>query len=459
MAGIGFALRALARQDSLTAGLRAHLHAAGIACGPWLFTIAALGAIWLFSRDAVPPAEQPVFSVVVIYNFAFSLLIAGPLVFVLTRGLADRIFARNVEEVPGMLVGALILLFAAQLVVAVPFYGLVAELTAAQSLLAIAGFLLVGGIWVTSAFLSALKSFEAITAAFAVGMVAACGLGVLFARDGGATGMLAGVTIGLALIFYGLVARILAEYPHGVERPFAFVKDFRTYWEFALIGLFYNGGVWIDKWIMWFAPGRTVVAGAMPVHPAYDTGMFFAMLTIVPAMTLFVVSIETRFFEHYLRFYRDIGAHVTAEKIRRNQQAMIAVIVESARNVIVLQTAICYLALLVAPRFIEMVGGGLAPVPIFRFAVLGGLFHVLLLFAMVVLFYLDLRRILLVIATLFLVLNGSFTLLQVLTGYGYPGYGYFLAAVVTLVYAYGATIRSLTRLPYLTFVANNRGLH
>jgi polysaccharide biosynthesis protein PelG len=459
MAGIGFALRRLARRESLSAGIQAHAHAAAVSCGPWLFTVAALGGIWLMSRGLVDDGAQQVFSIIVIYNFAFSLVLSGPIVFVVTRSLADRIYARDVAGVPGMLLGALALLFGLQALVAIPFYGFIVDMPDAMRLLAMAGFFLVGGIWLASAFLSALKSFETITLAFAVGMLAALALGVGLGRLAGATGMLAGVTIGLALVFYMLVARILAEYPAPVAAPFAFLEDFRRYWEFAVVGLVYNAAVWVDKWVMWMSPGRVVIAGAMPVHPAYHTGLFFAMLTIIPAMTLFLVTIETRFFEHYVAFYRDIGNHVTAGKIGDNHRTILSVLVESFRSLVVLQTAICYLAILLAPRLIELAGGGLAPVPIFRFAALGALFHVLLLFAMVVLFYFDLRRILVIVALVFFATNGLFTYAQVALGLAYPGYGYFLASVVSLICAYAMTARALARLPYMTFIGNNPGLH
>ena len=45
MAGIGFELRKLSRQETLSSVVRAGSHAAVIAAGPWLFTIASLAVI------------------------------------------------------------------------------------------------------------------------------------------------------------------------------------------------------------------------------------------------------------------------------------------------------------------------------------------------------------------------------------------------------------------------------
>lgn len=50
MAGIGFALRALRNQESLSAVVKALGHAAVIAGGLWLFTIISLATITAFAE-------------------------------------------------------------------------------------------------------------------------------------------------------------------------------------------------------------------------------------------------------------------------------------------------------------------------------------------------------------------------------------------------------------------------
>jgi uncharacterized membrane protein len=340
----------------------------------------------------------------------------------------------------------------------VPFYLFAVEMAPAERLLGLVGFFLVGGIWLVSAFLSALKSYGSITGAFGIGMGAAAILARLLTPEFGATGMLAGFTAGLALLLFLLTARVLAEYPHPVTAPFAFLPAVRQYWEFALVGLFYNAAIWVDKWIMWHASGAVVIAGAMPTHPTYDAAMFLACLTMVPAAALFMTVVETRFFESYLRFYRSVERHATAQEIGRNHRSIVQVLVSGFRQVAVLQAAVCYLAILAAPGLIGMAQGGAELVPAFRFGVLGALFHALLLFVMAIIAYFDLRRVLLAVSVVFFVLNASLTWAALGLGLGHAGYGYFLAALLSLGFAYSAAARRITRLPYMTFVANNRGL-
>jgi polysaccharide biosynthesis protein PelG len=459
MAGIGFALRRLAQRGSLSAVVQGYGHAAFVTAGPWLFTVLCIGALQMVSRDVLARADVARFVVIGIYDFSFSLVLSGPIVLVLTRHLADSLFVEEPEKAPGMLAGGLVLLWTVQMIVGLPFAVFVLDLSIPERILFLASFLLIGGIWLACVFLSVLKSFEAISFAFALGMLIAFLAGAYLLDPFGAAGALTGFTLGLLVILYALLGRILAEFPYPAVEPFAFLRAFPRYWELACAGFLYNAAIWVDKWIMWLSPGGIEVAKGLRVHPAYDGSMFLAYLTILPALVLFLVSVETRFFERYVAFYRDVQNHATLRQIQADHRAILAVLAGGFRNLAVTQGVICYLAVLVAPGLIGLAKGGLELVPVFRFGVLGALFHTLLLFTLVLISYFDLRRLLLWTTLLFFVLNAGLTVAFVPFGPAFAGYGYFIASLVSLVAAYGALAWCLKRLPYLTFIANNPGLH
>ena len=173
MAGIGFALRTLVERDDLSARLQGYGHAAIVAAGPWLFTVLALAAFEAATKGVLDREALSRVTAILIYNFSFSLVFSGPIVMVLTRHLADLLYARQAEEVPGVLIGALILLWGIQAPVGIAFVTLVLDLSAAESLLALLGFLVTGGVWLACVFLSALKNYRAISLAFALGMLVA----------------------------------------------------------------------------------------------------------------------------------------------------------------------------------------------------------------------------------------------------------------------------------------------
>lgn len=458
MAGIGFVLRRLAQTDRLSANLGCYAHATLASSGPWLFACITLIGIELVGRQSVDREVLQRFSILVTYVFSFSLVTSGAIVSVVTRSLADSLYARDVREVPGMLLGALCSVFAVTALVGVPLYGFIIDLAPLDRVLAFVSLMLTGGIWLVATFLSALKSYSRISAAFGAGMAIAFASSSFLVKHFAATGLLLGFTTGLTVIFFSLVATVLAEYPGAVVRPFGFLPACHRYWQLAFVGLIYNASIWVDKWIMWFAPGASAPAKAMLVHEAYEGAMFLSYLSIVPSMALFLVSVETRFFEAYLRFYRDIGAHATLKEIRRNHAGVVRILRAGLRQIALLQSVICLIGLLVAPALVAAIGGGVEMVPILRYGLLGALFHMLLISALAVLAYFDLRAPLLCVTLAFFVLNAGLTAVSAMLGVEYHGYGYCLAALLAFALAYYLALTRVGRLPYLTFVANNPAL-
>ncbi len=454
MAGIGFSLRELARSDDIMGSLRAFMHATLVAAGPWLVTILALGTLSLIADDVSRSAEVALFRIVVIYNFGFSLIFAGPISIVVTRYLADRIYLRDVTEGPGMLLGAFALMLATQGPLAIAFYGFAVDAPLGVRLVAIAGYLVTGALWIAAVFLSTLKDFRSITYSFVIGMFAGLCFGAILS-DYGAFGLLAGFTIGLAIVLFALVARIFAEYPYPVVRPFAFFSYFVRFWDLAAMSFCYNAAIWIDKWVMWASPQREVEARVLVSYPDYDSAMFLAYLSILPAMALFVLIVETSFFERYLAFFREVQRHGTWARLRAAQSELIDSVGEGFRLLVVLQGALSYLAILLAPAIFEALGLGFTQIAMFRFGVLGALFHALLLFVLIVFAYFDLRRLALKIVFLFLLANGAISALTLWGGFAWYGYGYFLSAAATFSIAYAIMLRKIANLPYLVFVEIN----
>ena len=273
MAGIGFELRKLARRDDLMGVVASLAHASVVSTGPWIMTILALASIDVFGVRWLDEEEMKVFRIIIIYNFGFSLVAAGPLMMIATRYLADRIYEKKVTETPGMLVGGFIVLLV-QLPIVGWFYGFYAALDPAVRIAAIANYFVISFIWYVGIFLSALRDYRSITIGFAVGMSSAFAFAILFGRYWGAAGMLTGFSLGLALLLALEVARVLVEFPYGFIRPFAFLTAARKYWELALGALLYNLAVWIDKWVMWTLPDRDEIAAVMVSYPVYDSTMF-----------------------------------------------------------------------------------------------------------------------------------------------------------------------------------------
>ncbi len=459
MAGIGFVLRKLSRQDNLIGIVQAYTHSALASTGPWLFTVLALGAIMVVSGNYTTRTELYDFRILVIYNFGFSLVMSGPVTMIATRFLADSIHNEDVSSAPGMLIGTLIFLYATQIPLVSAVYIFYAELSDTLALSTIVNFMLITTIWMLAVFLTALKDYKTITRAFGMGCVITVIASAALAEEYAASGIMNGFNIGLAYIVAVLTARIFAEYPYPLQRPFAFLSYFRKYWEIALGGLIYNMAAWVDKWIMWFAPEAEKTRSNLLLYPDYDSAMFLAYLTIVPAMAFFVFSIETSFYERYLNFYRDIQKNATFRKIQQNHSEIIRSITGNIRNFLILQGSICVTVILLSPRIFEAMNINYMQIGMFRYGVVGAFFHLLVMLLSILLSYFDNRRAALAIQITFLLTNAGFTLVFMQLGHSYYGFGYLMASVVTFVSAAFITFTYVRELPYHTFITSNSSVN
>lgn len=458
MAGIGFTLRKLTQQDNLLGMVKGYALSSVVSMGPWLFTIAALTGFNIIGGRLGDQAVVAEFRAVLIYNFGFSLVLSGPVLMIVTRYLADRIFERRLEDCWGTFVAALALMLVGQLAAVIPFYGFYLRLESSVRLLAMVNFLLISGIWLAMVFLSSIKDYGKVSAAFLIGLLLGVVLATMLLRYQVA-GILLGFNIGLTVVLFTMVAAIMAAFPFPMTSPLRFLTYFRAYWDLVLIGIVYNSAIWVDKWIMWSAPEALRMDSGLVTNPIYDSATFLAYLTVVPAMSTFVIDIETAFFERYRRFYRDIKEHACHATIRTNLRDMSGLVLEKLRNLILLQGTAAIVAILAAPRLFELFGIDFLQIGVFRLSVLGAFFHMILLSASIVLAYFDLRRMVLALNLTFLALNAGLTAITVHFGFRFYGYGYFLACLLSAVLACGLGAYALSRLPYLAFIRTNKSIH
>ena len=458
MAGIGFVVRKLVQKDNLTGLFSGYLFSTLITAGPWLFTIFALGTITLFGQNFSTLKEIENFRLCIIYNFSASLVFSGPLTIIVTRYIADKIYVKDVHEVPGVLIGSLGFLYLIQIPLVYAFYFHYIDLPLEIKLASFSNYFLISGIWLASVFLTALKDYTGISITFGIGMTLGILSSFFLGKAYSQVGIFWGFNIGMGAILFILIPRILAEYPYKPDRLFGFIKYFKKFWDLALCGFFYNLAIWADKWIMWFSPYRQSLDNGFISYPNYDSAMFLAYLTIIPAMAIFFVNIETSFFEKYVHFYQEVKEHATYEKIQANQESMIHTLFESFRNLILFQGMISLAAIFLAPIIFTWLNIDFFMMGIFRLGVLGSFFHILSMFIFIILYYFDFRKVAMGLNFLLLASNIIFTVATLKLGFPFYGYGYFLSSILTFGVAYGFAYHYLKNLSYHTFVKNNTSL-
>ena len=464
MAGIGFELNRLVKKDNLMDVARAYIYTALAAVGPWLYTVAVLAFITLVQGSGAE-SGLTYFRTIVVYNFSISLVLSAPIFMIATRVLSDAIHAYNVTAIPTTMQKCVWLAVLINLPIGILWY--MTDwyiLDMGEKITGFANLMLIAIIWVLAVFLLALKDYMSVSKAFLIGHLLSFFLiwfSSYFRPDEpmSAKLLLTYFNCGLVVIVCLLIARIWAEYPYRYNKDFKLMPFFRQYWPLALGGLFYNAAIWADKWLMWqYAPESVQLPSLMRYFPAYDHAMFLAIVCTVPAFVLFVVVVETNFFNHYQRFYGDILSHRPLSRIMKRHGDLLESVHDGARQLMLTQGLFTLIFIAFAPFLVHFLHGNYAEVSILRLGALGGFFHLLMLAATVILSYFDCRKQVMWVYFWFMVLNAVFTLITIFgdnMGFPYYGYGYFFSALLSFVMAATLLFSHLKNLLYHSFITNN----
>lgn len=454
MAGIGFELRKLLRTQTYAGLLRAYGYAGLISSGPWVLSILVVMLLGVASLPRVhAPHDIDAFLVSVTYLVAVSLILTGAVQLLYTRFVADRLYEDRREVVLPNLISLLGAVTTGSAVLAlVILFTLFNGTSRLYQLEMFSGFVLLSNIWILTIFLSGMKTYRAILGCFAAGYGVVLVLGLLV-RGIGLEGLLGAFDLGQAVLFFLMLYLVLREYPGERMIAWDLTNKELIYRKLIFIGVFYNLGIWIDKFLFWFNPLTSVpVIGPLRASPLYDFPLFLAYLSIVPGMAVFLVRMETDFAERYDAYYDAIRGGDTFGHIEDLRNSMIDTARQGIFEIFKIQGITIAVLLLLASTLMGALGFSQLYVPLFNIDIVSVGIQVLLLAVLNTLFYLDKLVIALRLCALFVVSNFLFTLASQWLGAAFYGYGYALSLALTSIVGLIELSREFDRLTYQTFM-------
>lgn len=455
MAGIGFELRGLLRKNTLLSLVQAYAYAGVIGSGPWVFSIIGILLVGIFSASVVVPSVLVTqFQTSVTYLVASSLILTGLVQLAFTRYVSDRLFEKNRDIILPSLNGLmLIVVMVASVFGTLSLFVLLPDLGLLYRLLMLSGFVLMCAVWVMTVFLSGMKHYKAIVGLFA-GAYALIVLVALLLRPYGLEGLLAGFVLGHLVLLAGMWMLTVHEFnPHGTLISFDFLKHEKLYPSLMAIGLLYNLGIWIDKFMFWyFPPTSDPIIGHLRASLIYDLPVFLAYLSIIPGMAVFLVRIETDFVEYYDKFYDAVRGGGSLEYIESMRDEMVYSIQHGLSEIGKIQTLAVLATFVAGPSLLQWLGISQLYLPLLYVQVIGAGLQVGLMAILNVFFYLDQRRVVLFLCVEFVLLNILITAITLWFGAALYGYGFALSVLITLATGLNLLSRQLNRLEYETFM-------
>ncbi len=451
MAGIGFELRRLLRKNTLIGLVEAYAYAGIIGSGPWVFSIVGILLVGLFSASLVVPSFLVTqFQTSVTYLVAGSLILTGLVQLAFTRFVSDRLFEKKRDQVLPNLHGLLlIVILGASLLLFLALPGL----GVAYRLLMLAGFVIMCAVWVLTVLLSGMKRYQAIVLLFG-GSYALIVVLSLLLRPLGLEGLLGGFVFGNLVLLGGMWLLTVHDFAGpGPFLRFDFLRPELAYPTLMAIGFLYNLAVWADKFMFWyFPPTSEPIIGSFRASLIYDLPVFLSYLSIIPGMAVFLVRIETDFVEYYNKFYDAVRGGGSLEFIESMRDEMVYSIQQGLSEIGKIQTLAILTTFVAGPALLDALGISQLYLPLLHVQVIGAGLQVALMAVLNVFFYLDQRRIVLFLCLEFLLLNVLFTAGTLWFGAALYGYGFTLAALLTLASGLMLLSRQLNRLEYETFM-------
>lgn len=309
MAGIGFELKKIYGRKTLASNLWGTLYATMLTIGPTVLSALMMLALnTMLSRSGLTVLEGRFFISSTTYAFLTALLVTNLFSTPVSRYIADCIFLGRESEIFPSAFGVLTFTTAISgVVMALLCAGvfLRAQGQVPLSFLAAYYFLgvLVTGAYTLMNYASALKHFRTLTFSFILGLLLSVGVYLLCSLRLGIAGVTA-ACIALASCFFLVIAALVLQCVRAFGAPrgryFAFLPYFRRYPTLAVGSIAYMLGLYGPTIIYWFFSEAGEQVSIFHTAPSYDMAMFLAFVINIPALVIFVVKVETAFYEKFV---------------------------------------------------------------------------------------------------------------------------------------------------------------
>ncbi|MEF2245414.1 exopolysaccharide Pel transporter PelG [Paenibacillus sp. IITD108] len=453
MAGIGFELRKLFREQGLINNIKAYAYSSLTTVGPMILSMLLIIALQKVTKtEETTYLDWELYIATVSYCFIFSIVLTSGISMVLTRYTADMLYQKKYNRIMSSYYGALIIMLPTTALIAILFLnGVSADWQ--YKLAAYFFFMLLVVVWIQGVYLSALKDYIRIVRGFLIGSVAALISGWLvsqYADLDPTVAALLGLDIGFLIIVILSSYHFEQRFPRA-ERAyfFEYLSYFKKYASLFFAGCFVYSGVYLHNFVYWLGSRGVEVADQFLVMPYYDLPVFFAFLSVMPTLVTFVVSVETAFYEKFKLYYLNILNGGTIQDISAAKNKMQKTLTKEISLLMEIQLLFTILAIAFGIKFLPKIGFTMAQLDLFIILALAYFLFIIFFVLTHILMYFDDRKGVISIGFVFVLLNIglSYWMMRL----EFDGLGMFIASFIALGLVIGRLLYVLRNIDYFTF--------
>ncbi|WP_102275139.1 exopolysaccharide Pel transporter PelG [Cytobacillus massiliigabonensis] len=452
MAGIGFQLKKMFNEHGFLANVRAYSYSAIVTVGPLALCILLMTVAQqlLISVDT-PHVERELFMAATQYALIFSQIITGGFNLIVSRYVADQLFIKKYENILASMYGVIAICVSIGAIVALLFFSF-SPLDLTFKIVSYILFVELIIIWIQCMYVSALKDYMKIVKSFLVG-VCLSGLAVFicikFFHIYSAVAMMICLDVGFFFMLIKFTQYIREFFKVNNFKYFLFLSYMRKYPLLFICGFLYTLGLYGHSLIVWQGKHQHIVADTFVIAPFYDVPVFFAYLSVLPAMVLFVVSVETNFYTAYQIYYNRILNSFPLKDILSAKKDMFKVLSLELSFIAEIQLFVAVCSIALGLKFLPLLGLTYEQIQIFIIFILGFLFFIIMYTVVLLLLYYDDQKG--ASWTTMIYTIGSILVTYIFLHNGNYGFSVFIAAFISLVFGLWKLTSFLNKIDYYTF--------
>lgn len=431
MAGIGFELNKLLKRNSFFSDVFAFFYSANISAGPWIISSTTVFLI----QFLIPQENIPFLISGIIYTFIFSTILFGSVSTSVTRYLSDLIYKKDFEKIYELYISSVNYAFISSSVFLVIFFLLSGVHDIWKIFLFSYSLTVLTVILVQVIFISSIRRFLPVVGSFflggAISFVLTLKLYEFFGEYYGYLGYNIGMMIIMALL-QAVIRRYLYVDKKVKEGMRLFIDAVRKYKNQTIAGIFTYLAAWVDDFIAWGHFKYSVSKGFI-FAPQYDIPMFISYLFIIPTLSLFVLSLETDFYNHYRLFYRAIEENRTLKFLRLSKSSLDASISSTTKLILSIQFSFMLVGIILSDKIADVLLLDSYGLKALRFGIAGAAANGVFLYISLIAHYFDLPDIPMKASVIAFIINFVTSLISIRN---YPGLGFFIGFCGSTIYAF-----------------------
>lgn len=333
MAGIGFELRKIYGRKTLASNIWGTIYATMTTIAPAILSAVLLLILKLIMDFAgLTVYEGRFFAGLTTWVFIISMLLSVMFAAPVSRYIADCIFLDKEYDICPSAFGVLaISSIVSGIVMLILCIALYFDQPNTSPVLLVSYYLL--GVLLTNAyslmtFASALKHYKALTFGFFIGFFLAIGIYfvlVLLVGLDKVTSACVGLTCCYFVVDFVLIFQCIRAFGNPIDKYFKFLEYLRKYKILAISGFTYTLGIYTPTLMYWAFSDMAERVSIFITSPSFDIALFLAVVVNVPSLVIFVVKVETAFYDRYTRYVSALnnGTHEMIEKERKSMTSVL----------------------------------------------------------------------------------------------------------------------------------------